>query len=66
MVTRATFGSGYRQSLQNGAGVVLNARVDSHLIVQIRVERNFIFQISLEFGPISAPGVSAIRCVTEG
>jgi hypothetical protein len=33
VVTRAKLGSGYRQSLKNGAGDFLNTRVDSHLIV---------------------------------
>jgi hypothetical protein len=54
------------ESLMNGAREVLNARVDSHLIVYIRVERNLILQISMEFGPLSTPEVSAIRWVVEG
>jgi hypothetical protein len=66
LFTRATFGSGYRQSHMNGAGDVVNAHVVSHFILQIQVERNFIFQISLEFGPINTPGFSTIRWLVEG
>ena len=40
VVTRATLGRGRSQSLQSGAGEVLNARVDNHLVVQFRIERN--------------------------
>ena len=38
------------QNLQDGAGEVLNACVDYHPIVQIRIERNMIFQVNLEVG----------------
>ena len=48
------------------AGEVLNACVDCHSIVQLRIERNFIFQMSLEVGPISAPEIRAIRWVMRG
>jgi hypothetical protein len=45
-------GSRCRKSLQKGAGKVLNARVECHPVVQFRVERNLIFQVSLEIGPV--------------
>jgi hypothetical protein len=48
VVTWATFGSRYYQTLQNGAGEVLNKCVDRHPVVQFRIERNLIFQLSLE------------------
>ena len=63
---RAALGSRSCQSLQNGAGEVLNARVDYHLIVQFRIERNLIFQASFEVGPVNAPEVRAIRWVLKG
>jgi len=47
VITRAILGSGCRQSLQNGAGEVLNLRVDCHPVVQFRIDRNLIFQMSL-------------------
>ena len=59
-------GSWRCQSLQNGAGDVLNACVDSHLVVQFRIERNYFFQLSLEAGPVSAPEVTAIRWGVKG
>jgi len=40
VVTRLTLESGHCQSLQNYAGDVFNARLDSHLIVQFRIEWN--------------------------
>jgi hypothetical protein len=63
---RATLRSRCGQSLQNGAGEVLNARVDGHPVVQFRIERNLIFQVSLEVGPDSAPEIRAIRWVLKG
>ena len=60
---RATLRSGSFHSPKNGAGEVLNTRVDIHTIMQFRVERNFGFQEGLEFGSVSAPD---IRCVLEG
>jgi len=66
VVTWATFGSRYRQSLQDGAGKILNACVDCHPIDQFRLERYMIFQVSLEVGPISAPEIKAIRWVMKG
>jgi hypothetical protein len=66
VVTRATLGSGCRQSLKDCAGEFLNARVDSHLIVQFRNKHNFIFHISLEFVAVSASDVRASRWVVEG
>ena len=66
VVTWATFGSRCRQSLQDGAGVILNACVDCHPIVQFRIERNMIFQVILEFGPISAPEIRVIRWLMKG
>ena len=59
VVTQATLGSRCCQSLQNGAGEVINARVDCHLVVQFRIECYLIFQVSLEVGPVSAPEVGA-------
>jgi hypothetical protein len=55
-----------RQSLQDSAGEVLNACVDCHPIVQFRVERNLIFQVCLEVGPISAPEIGPIWWVMKG
>ena len=66
VVTLATLGSRCRQSLQNGAGEVLNARVEFHPLVQFRIERNLIFQVSLEVGPVSAPEIRTIRWVLKG
>jgi (2Fe-2S) ferredoxin len=57
---------GYRQSLKNVVWEVLNEIVDSHLIVQIRVERNLIFQTSLEVGQLNAPEISEFLWVVEG
>ena len=62
----ATLGSRCRQSLQNSAGEVLNARVDCHPVAQFRIERNLIFQVSLEVGPVSAPEIRAIQWVLKG
>ena len=47
--------------LQDGTGEVLNARVNCHPVVQFRIERKLIFQVSLEVGPVSAPEIRAIR-----
>ena len=66
VVTWATFGSRCRQSLQDGSGEILNAYVDCHPIVLFRIERNMIFQVSLEVGPISAPEIRAIRWMMKG
>jgi hypothetical protein len=49
------------QSLQNGAGEVINACVNCHLVVHFWIEWHEIFQVSLEVGPVSAPEVGAIR-----
>jgi hypothetical protein len=62
VVTWATFWSRCRQSLQDGAGKVLNACVDCHPIVQFRIERN----LCLEVGPISAHEIGVIRWVMKG
>jgi hypothetical protein len=59
--SRATFGSRYCKGLQNGAGEVLSTRVDCLPVVQFRVERNFIFQVGLEVGPVIVPEIRAIR-----
>jgi len=64
--TWATFGSRCRQRLQHGAGEILIACVDCHPIVQFRIERNITLQVRLEFGPISAPEIRAIRWVMKG
>jgi len=37
VVTRATLGSSSSQSLQEGAGEILNSRVDYHTVLQFRV-----------------------------
>jgi hypothetical protein len=66
IVTWATLGSRCGKSLQNGAGEVLNARVDCHPVVQFRVEQNLVFQVNLEVGPVSAPEIRAIRWVMKG
>ena len=66
VVTWATFGSRCHQSLQDGAGEILNACVDCHPIVQFRIKRNMIFHVSLEVGPISGPEIRAIRWVMKG
>ena len=63
---RATLRSGSFQSLKDGAGKVLNTRVDIHTVMQFRVERNFGFQMGLEFGPVSAPNIRSVRWVLEG
>jgi hypothetical protein len=34
--------------------------------VQFRVERNLVFQVSLEVGPVSVPEIRAIRWVKKG
>jgi hypothetical protein len=62
----AAFGSRCRQSLQDGAGVVLNVCADCYPIVQLRIEGTLFFQVCLEFGPISAPEIGAIRWVMKG
>ena len=54
------------QILQNGAWEVLNARVDCHLSLQFRIEWKYIFEVSLEVGPVSASEVRAIRWVVKG
>jgi hypothetical protein len=54
------------RNLQNGAGEVLNACVDCHPIVHFGIERNLIFQVCVEVGPISAPEIRAIRWVMKG
>jgi hypothetical protein len=66
VVTRTTLGNRSCQSLQDDARKVLNACVDCHPIVKFRIERNLIFQVSLELGPISAPEIMAIRWVMKG
>jgi hypothetical protein len=62
----ATFGSISCQSLQDGAGEALIACVVCHPIVQFWIELNFIFQVCLEFGPISSPEIGTIRWVMKG
>jgi hypothetical protein len=62
VATQQTLGSRSRQSLQDGAAVV-NAGVDYHPTVQLRIEPNFIFQMCLEVSPVSAPEIRAIRLV---
>ena len=61
VITWATFGSRCCQSLQDGAGEILNPCVQCHPIVQFRIERNMAFLVSLRFGKISPPKSKAIR-----
>ena len=63
---RATLGSRCCKNHQNGAGEVLSARDDYQLYVQFRIEWYFIFQVSFEFGPVTAPEVRVIRWVKKG
>ena len=65
VATGAALGCSRCQSLQNGDGDVLNARVDCHPVVQFRIELNLVFQVSLEVGPVSAPEIRAIRWVLK-
>ena len=64
-VTWATFGSRCRQGLQDDPGEVLNACVDCHPVLQYRVERNLIVQVSIEVGPVSATEIRTIRLVLK-
>jgi hypothetical protein len=50
VVTRATLGSRCFKSLQDGAGEILNSRVECHPVEQFRVERNLVFSVSLKVG----------------
>jgi len=63
VVTRVILGSGSCQILQNGARHVLNTRVYCHSIVKFRVDRNFVIQVGLEVGPVSALEIKAIQWV---
>ena len=58
---RATFGCGSHQSLDDGAGEVPNILFNIHTVEQFQIERNFGFQLGLEFGPVSAPDIRSIR-----
>jgi len=66
VIAPATLRSRCRQSLRSVTGEVLNARVDCHPVVQFWIERNVIFQVSLEVGPVGAPEIRAIRWVLIG
>ena len=66
IVTRATLGIWRCQSPPNGAGEVLRPYVDWHLVVQFWMKRNYLFQLRLEVGPVSAPEVRVIRWVMKG
>jgi hypothetical protein len=55
-----------RQSLQDRAGEILNARINSNPVVQFRVGRILIFQVILEVGPVSVPEIRAIRWEEDG
>jgi hypothetical protein len=66
VVTRATLRNRCCKSLQNGAREILNARVGCHSVVKFRVERNLVFQINLEVGPVIAPESRANRWVKKG
>jgi hypothetical protein len=54
------------RNLQDCAEEVLNVIVDCHVIVHFRIERNSLFHVCLEIGPISAPEIGAIRWVMKG
>ena len=58
---RATFGCGSHQSLDDGAGEILNTSFDIHTVEQFQIERDFGFQLGLEIGPVSAPDIRSIR-----
>ena len=64
VITWATLGSRCRQRLQNGTREVLNAHVDCQPIVQF--QKNLIFQVSLEVGPVSVSVIRAIQGVLKG
>jgi hypothetical protein len=63
---RATLRSGSCQSPKNGAGEVLDTRVDILAGVQFRDERNFGFQMGLEFGPVSTSDIRSLRWLLKG
>jgi hypothetical protein len=63
---RATLRCGICQSPKDGAGEVPNTRVGNIAVVQFRGERNFSFQVGLEFGPVSASDIRSIWWVLEG
>jgi hypothetical protein len=63
---RATLRSESCQSLKDGVGEVLNTRVDILAVVQLWDQRNFVLQVGLEVGPISAPDNRSIRWMLEG
>jgi len=63
---RATLRSGNFQSRKNGAGEVLNTRVDNLAVKQFWFERNLGFQVGLEIGPVSSPDIRSIRLVLVG
>ena len=54
------------KSVQNRAGEVLNVRVDCHPVVQFRIERNLVSQVSLECGPVIEPEIAAFVWVVKG
>ena len=67
VVTGATIGIGRYQSLQNNSGEVFNLLVNCHLVVQFRIEGNWIIQVSLVLGPVSVLlEVMTIRWVVKG
>jgi hypothetical protein len=66
VVTWATFEIKCRQILRDDAEEVLNSCIDCHPIVQFQIERNLIFEMCLEVGPISVPEIGAFRWVMKG
>jgi hypothetical protein len=51
VVMCATPGNGGNKGFKYAAGEVFNTRVDSHTVVQLRIELNFCFRVGLKFGP---------------
>ena len=59
--TRSTLGSGHLEGPTNGAGQILDTRVNACLVCSFRVERNFIIQACLELGPTGPPKVRVVE-----
>ena len=64
--TRSTLGSGHLEGPTNGAGQILDTRVNACLICSFRVERNVIIQACLELGSIGPPEVWTVREFEKG
>ena len=59
--TRSTLGSRHLEGPTNGAGQILDARIDARLINGFRVERNVDVQACLELGPVGPLKVWSVR-----